>query len=120
MNVHNMTISSLLATTVNTNFNALLVTLSRRYSNGVQFSSNYRLSKSIDTLSYEGPGFVTNLHYAMPALVIGMVGAAIALGPRRWSWVVPVAGWFVVATSIRPGLDVRVWAPEMGGSGMRP
>ena len=48
---------------VNTNFNALLVTLSRRYSNGVQFATNYRFSKSIDTLSYEGPGFVTNQTY---------------------------------------------------------
>ena len=45
---------------VNTNFNALLATLSRRYSNGLQFATNYRFSKSIDTLSYEGPGFVTN------------------------------------------------------------
>ncbi len=48
---------------VNTNFNALLLTLSRRYSNGVQFTTNYRWSKSIDTLSYEGPGFVTNQTY---------------------------------------------------------
>ena len=48
---------------VNTNFNALLVTLSRRYSNGVQLATNYRFSKSIDTLSYEGPGFVTNQTY---------------------------------------------------------
>jgi hypothetical protein len=48
---------------VNTNFNALLVTLSRRYSNGFQFATNYRFSKSIDTLSYEGPGFVTNQTY---------------------------------------------------------
>jgi Carboxypeptidase regulatory-like domain/TonB dependent receptor/TonB-dependent Receptor Plug Domain len=48
---------------VNTNFNALLVSLSRRYSNGVQFATNYRFSKSIDTLSYEGPGFVTNQTY---------------------------------------------------------
>ena len=48
---------------VNTNFNALLVTVSRRYTNGVQFATNYRFSKSIDTLSYEGPGFVTNQTY---------------------------------------------------------
>lgn len=64
-----------------------------------------------------GPGFVINLHYAMPVLVISAVGAAIAAGARRWSWVVPVAGLVVVATSIRPGQRVRVWAPEMGGRG---
>jgi Carboxypeptidase regulatory-like domain/TonB dependent receptor len=45
---------------VNTNFNALLLTLKRRYSNGFQVQANYRWSKSLDTLSYEGPGFVTN------------------------------------------------------------
>ena len=39
------------------------MTVSRRYSNGVQFATNYRFSKSIDTLSYEGPGFVTNQTY---------------------------------------------------------
>jgi hypothetical protein len=48
---------------VNTNFNALLVTVSRAYSNGFQFQTNYRFSKSMDTLSYEGPGFVTNQTY---------------------------------------------------------
>jgi hypothetical protein len=48
---------------VNSNFNALLVTLSRRMSNGLQFSANYRWSKSLDTNSYEGPGFVTNQTY---------------------------------------------------------
>ena len=48
---------------VNTNFNALLLTMSRRYANGLQFLTNYRWSKSIDTLSYEGPGFVTNQTY---------------------------------------------------------
>jgi hypothetical protein len=48
---------------VNSNFNALLVTLSRRLSNGFQFSANYRWSKSLDTNSYEGPGFVTNQTY---------------------------------------------------------
>src|SRR5271169_4028603 len=44
---------------VSSNFNALILTLSRRMSNGFQFSANYRWSKSLDTLSYEGPGFVT-------------------------------------------------------------
>ncbi len=48
---------------VNGNFNALLMTLSRRFSNGFQFSANYRWSKSLDTLSYEGPGAVTNQTY---------------------------------------------------------
>jgi hypothetical protein len=48
---------------VNSNFNALLVTLSRRMANGFQFTANYRWSKSLDTLSYEGPGFVTNQTY---------------------------------------------------------
>ena len=48
---------------VNSNFNALILTLSRRLSNGFQFSANYRWSKSLDTNSYEGPGFVTNQTY---------------------------------------------------------
>ncbi|MGH9630378.1 MAG: TonB-dependent receptor domain-containing protein, partial [Bryobacteraceae bacterium] len=45
---------------VNSNFNAMLLSLSRRMSNGLQFDVSYRFSKSIDTLSYEGPGGVTN------------------------------------------------------------
>ncbi len=48
---------------VNPNFNALLVTLARRLTSGFQFTANYRWSKSLDTLSYEGPGFVTNQTY---------------------------------------------------------
>jgi hypothetical protein len=48
---------------VNSNFNALLMSLSRRFANGFQFSANYRWSKSLDTLSYEGPGSVTNQTY---------------------------------------------------------
>ncbi len=48
---------------VNSNFNALLASLSRRFANGFQFTANYRWSKSLDTLSYEGPGFVTNQTY---------------------------------------------------------
>jgi hypothetical protein len=48
---------------VNSNFNAALVSLSRRFSRGVQLQANYRWSKSIDQLSYEGPGFVTNQTY---------------------------------------------------------
>ena len=48
---------------VNSNFNALLLTLSRQYANGVTFQANYRWGKSIDTLSAEGPGAVTNQTY---------------------------------------------------------
>lgn len=62
-----------------------------------------------------GGGFVINLHYAMPALVICMVAAAIAVGRRQLAWAVPLTGLFVVATSIRPGQRVRIWAPEIGG-----
>ncbi|HEY8563283.1 MAG TPA: TonB-dependent receptor [Pyrinomonadaceae bacterium] len=45
---------------VNTNYNALNARLQRRFANGFQIDGIYRWSKSIDTLSYEGPGFVTN------------------------------------------------------------
>lgn len=45
---------------VNSNYNAMLARLQRRFSNGFDFDAQYRWSKSIDTLSYEGPGFVTN------------------------------------------------------------
>jgi hypothetical protein len=48
---------------VNSNYNALNANLTRRYANGLQFQANYRWSKSIDQLSYEGPGFVTNQTY---------------------------------------------------------
>lgn len=48
---------------VNSNYNALLATLSRRLSSGFQFQANYRFAKSIDTNSYEGPGAVTNQTY---------------------------------------------------------
>ena len=41
---------------VNSHFNALNVHLERRLSQGLQLNANYRFSKSIDTLSYEGPG----------------------------------------------------------------
>ena len=37
--------------------------LQRRFANGFQFDVNYRFSKSLDNLSYEGPGFVTNQTY---------------------------------------------------------
>ncbi|MEO8650142.1 MAG: TonB-dependent receptor, partial [Acidobacteriota bacterium] len=45
---------------VNTNYNAMNGRLRRRFANGFQIDAIYRWSKSIDTLSYEGPGFVTN------------------------------------------------------------
>ncbi|HZB44598.1 MAG TPA: TonB-dependent receptor, partial [Pyrinomonadaceae bacterium] len=45
---------------VNSNYNALNANLVRRFSEGLQLQANYRWSKSIDQLSYEGPGFVTN------------------------------------------------------------
>ncbi len=48
---------------VNSNFNALNLNLVRRFTKGVQLQANYRWSKSIDQLSYEGPGFVTNQTY---------------------------------------------------------
>lgn len=48
---------------VNSNYNALNASLSRRFSRGVQIQANYRFSKSIDQLSFEGPGFVTNQTY---------------------------------------------------------
>ncbi len=48
---------------VNSNFHSLNANLVRRFSGGVQVQANYRFSKSIDQLSYEGPGFVTNQTY---------------------------------------------------------
>ncbi|HEX3249036.1 MAG TPA: TonB-dependent receptor [Pyrinomonadaceae bacterium] len=45
---------------VNANYNALNARLQRRFSRGVQFDVLYRWSKSIDTLSNEGPGAETN------------------------------------------------------------
>jgi hypothetical protein len=45
---------------VNANFNALNARLRRRFSRGFEFDAYYRWAKSIDTLSYEGPGAVTN------------------------------------------------------------
>lgn len=45
---------------VNSNFNAMNARLRRRFSKGLEFDASYRWAKSIDTLSYEGPGAVTN------------------------------------------------------------
>lgn len=45
---------------VNANYNGLNLRLAKRFSQGFQVDGMYRWSKSIDTLSNEGPGFVTN------------------------------------------------------------
>ncbi|MEW6732537.1 MAG: TonB-dependent receptor [Acidobacteriota bacterium] len=45
---------------VNTNYHAMLLRLTRGFANGLRFDANYRWAKSIDTLSFEGPGAVTN------------------------------------------------------------
>jgi hypothetical protein len=45
---------------VNSNYNALNMRLRRQFSNGFLFDTQYRFSKSIDQLSNEGPGAVTN------------------------------------------------------------
>ncbi len=47
---------------VNGNFNALNANINRNFSNW-QFAANYRWSKSMDELSYGGPGAVTNQTY---------------------------------------------------------
>ena len=45
---------------VNSNYNAGIITLRRPLDHGVQLLFNYRLAKSLDNSSFEGPGFVTN------------------------------------------------------------
>lgn len=45
---------------VDSNYNALNLRLRRQFSNGFMFDTQYRFSKSIDQLSNEGPGAVTN------------------------------------------------------------
>jgi hypothetical protein len=45
---------------INSNYNALNLRLRRQFSNGFLFDTQYRFSKSIDQLSNEGPGAVTN------------------------------------------------------------
>jgi hypothetical protein len=45
---------------VNSNYNAMLARLQRRFANGFQFDLNYRWSKSIDSYSYEAPCGCTN------------------------------------------------------------
>ncbi|MDQ2856811.1 MAG: hypothetical protein M3R68_10815, partial [Acidobacteriota bacterium] len=48
---------------VTASFNSLNLHLGRRFSNGFKFDAIYRWSKSIDELSNEGPGAVTNQTY---------------------------------------------------------
>jgi hypothetical protein len=45
---------------VNANYHAMLFRMSRALARGFRIDSVYRWSKSIDTLSFEGPGAVTN------------------------------------------------------------
>jgi len=48
---------------VNTSYNAMLATVSRRFDKGLSFGANYRWAKSIDTGSYEGPCACNNQSY---------------------------------------------------------
>jgi hypothetical protein len=50
---------------VSANYNGLNVRGERRFTQGFQITANYRFSKSLDQLSYEGPGFVTNQTYPL-------------------------------------------------------
>lgn len=50
---------------VNANYNGLNLRAERRFAQGLQLTVNYRFSKSLDQLSYEGPGFVTNQTYPL-------------------------------------------------------
>jgi len=45
---------------INANYNALNLRLRRQFKDGLTFDTQYRYSKSIDQLSNEGPGAVTN------------------------------------------------------------
>jgi hypothetical protein len=45
---------------VNGNYNAMIARLTHNFAKGFRVDGIYRWSKSIDTLSYEGPGAVTN------------------------------------------------------------
>ncbi len=49
----------------NSSYNAMLVTLSRRFAQGFQFNANYRWSKSIDVVSNEAPTAQTNPTYPL-------------------------------------------------------
>lgn len=48
---------------VNTSYNALLARLQGRFSRQFSFDANYRFSKSLDTMSFEGSCFCTNQSY---------------------------------------------------------
>jgi hypothetical protein len=48
---------------VNSNYNALNLTLSRSFARGLGLQANYRYSKSLDQLSNEGPGSSANQTY---------------------------------------------------------
>src|SRR5205085_7811362 len=48
---------------VNANYNGMNLRVTKQFHQGFQVDAMYRWSKSIDTLSYEGPGFVTNQTY---------------------------------------------------------
>jgi hypothetical protein len=48
---------------INSNFNSLNLGLTRAFSNGLGLQAKYRWSKSLDTLSGEGPGGNTNQTY---------------------------------------------------------
>ncbi len=48
---------------VNSNYNALNTTFSKRLAKGVQFQNNFRWAKSLDENSYPGPGGATNPTY---------------------------------------------------------
>jgi hypothetical protein len=48
---------------INSNYNAMLLGFRRQYAQGFLFAVNYRWAKSIDELSYGGPGFTTNQTY---------------------------------------------------------
>jgi hypothetical protein len=45
---------------VNASYNGMNVRAERRFAQGFQLTVNYRFAKSLDQLSFEGPGFVTN------------------------------------------------------------
>lgn len=44
----------------NSSYNAFLLTLKHTWTSGLTVAANYRYSKSLDVVSYGGPGFVTN------------------------------------------------------------
>lgn len=50
---------------VNASYNGMNARAERRFAQGFQISVNYRFSKSLDQLSFEGPGFVTNQTYPL-------------------------------------------------------